>query len=68
VVGAVNQQHNRGELSAPLLRVIAEAVENPSPDPRDGSLKLMRVHFERNYEPPLHIETIDPCPAAFVTP
>ena len=59
MVGAVNQQHNRGELSAPLLRVIAEAVENSSPDPRDGSVKLMRVHFERNYELSLHAETLD---------
>jgi hypothetical protein len=57
----MNQQHNRCELSAPIPRVTAEAVENSGPDSRDGSVKLMRVHFERNYELPLHIETIDLC-------
>jgi hypothetical protein len=57
----MNQQHDGGELPAPMPRVADEPVENSSPDPRDGSVKLMRVHFERNYELPLHINTVDLC-------
>jgi len=37
-----------------MSRVTTDDVENSSPDSGDGSVKLISVHCERNYELPLH--------------
>jgi hypothetical protein len=54
-LGSINHKHNRRELSAPMRQAITEAIENLVPDSGDGSVQLVRVHFDGNYELPLQV-------------
>jgi hypothetical protein len=50
----MNHQHDRRRHSVPMRRAIAERLENLVPDSGGGSVQLVRVHFDGNYELPLH--------------
>jgi hypothetical protein len=53
ILGSINNQHDRREHSVPVRQAMAEPVENLGPDSGGGSVQLVSVHFDGNYELPL---------------
>jgi hypothetical protein len=50
----MNHQHDRREISASIRPPTTGQIKNSGPDADEGSERLVRVHFDDNYELLLH--------------